>query len=359
VRDIAFGSRRAATLSALWMLVAAGATSQCVCDTATALVTKVGAGCGTGAPTFNSTPPVLGEIMTFFVTSSLQNAALFVGSSSPPAAPFSTPGGCAIYLNLADLMISGPFLTNAQGGWIGEFASPADPSLCGLVCNVQVVVEGGGGPDPGFRVTNALQETMGCAPRGSRNGFPSNAFCSYTQGGYSGGGVPGQIFDAHFLATFPSGFEVGQYHTASGDSAPNGLRFTATPAGQTALKAFIPGGGASGVIASDQLDPASAFGGGSLAYQAVALGLNVGFNDSGVAGSPNADYSSLIYVNPGDSLSGQSVSQILAAVNTALAGLGVPAGQSLASLASLATNLNESFDNCTMSAWASSHLFAR
>jgi hypothetical protein len=65
----------------------------------------------------------------------------------------------------------------------------------------------------------------------------------------------------------------------------------------------------------------------------------------------------LVYVNPGDALSGYKVRQILAAAETALGGGPLPAGYTYSSLSTLCDNLNLSWDTvtpdgCMPSAWA-------
>jgi hypothetical protein len=58
-----------------------------------------------------------------------------------------------------------------------------------------------------------------------------------------------------------------------------------------------------------------------------------------------------------DSLSGQSITQILAAANQALAGNGLPAGYSFDMLAALIEQLNLSFNGCAESFFGSKFLF--
>jgi hypothetical protein len=349
---------RFAVVLAIAVAAAGGARAQCICSN-DALVTNVGAGCGAPPiPALNATPPVVGQLMTIYLTSNLPNTLLLLGSSAPPANPLVLPGGCLVYLDVGSLMVQGPYSTNALGAFTFDWLSPSDPALCGLVCNIQVGLIAGGGPNPTAQFSNAIQATMGCAPPGNGNGFPNDAFCTYTPGGFQGGGVPGQIFDNNFLTTFPGGLEIGVYNPVNGNALPNGLRWDATVAGRTALETFLGGGGSSGVIGSDQLNPTTGFGGGNLANHAATLTLNIGFNDAGVNGSNQTGWSGLIYVNPGDSLSGLSITQILGVANDALGGLGLPAGYTFGSLVALLTNLNEASDDCVMSNWASTHLFA-
>lgn len=344
----------------LWAVLAvvalsAPASAQCIC-TQTASVSKLPAMCA-GAAALNATPPVVGALMTIYVTGAPAEAPIFLGASVPPAVPGTTPGGCLVHLDFGTLMVHGPFVTNGGGAWTLDWVSPNDPSLCGLTCNLQAAIAGTGGADPGFVITNGIQATMGCPDGGAPNGLPSGAFCSYTQGGFHNTGTPGQLYNANFLSTFPSGVEAGHYDTASGNAAPNGLRWEGTAAGRLALKTFLPGGGPSGVVASDQLNPLTSFSGGALAYQTVTVALNKGFNDAGVFAGGGAAWSGLVYINAGSPLSGLTISQILPLAHDALSGLGLPSGISFGSLVSLMTSFNESFDDCHMSSWAADHLF--
>ena len=92
--------------------------------------------------------------------------------------------------------------------------------------------------------------------------------------------------------------------------------------------------------------------------QTITLTLNIGFNQAGAIGAGPNNFGSLLYSNTNgtDSLSGLTISQILAAANAALAGQGLPAGYDFTSLTALIEKLNVSFPNYTVSAWAASSL---
>jgi hypothetical protein len=302
----------------------------------------------------NITPPIIGTTITAFVTSAFPDAPLVLGVSTVPAGPVITPGGCSIDIDFLTVELLGPFSTNAAGAWTMDLIV-VDPSFCGLTRRIQAALLAPGGPDGDLRLSNAIQTVKGCGD--PDNGLGKGGFCSYTQGGYAGNGVPGQLFDANFTTVFAGGLEVGDYDTASGNSAPNGLRWEGNATGRDALKNFLPGGGPSGAIASDQLNPGTSFGGGGLAYQTVALTLNIGFSNAGLIGGVAPGWAGLIYIEAGSSLSGMSISQILGAANDALSGAGLPAGYSHGTLADVIENLNESFDNCVMSDWANTHIF--
>ena len=174
-------------------------------------------------------------------------------------------------------------------------------------------------------------------------------YCSYSQGGYQGGGVPGQFFVANFITAFPTGLTIG---INDGAGPRHHALWNATELGRSQLQTFIGGGGPSVALTADVVD-ASSVSGGALAKQTAALSLNVGF--SGISPIP-AGFGGLVLTGTGGSLDGQTISQILAAANSALGGNGLPSGYSFGDLNTLIENLNLSFHNCLLSAWGASHL---
>lgn len=176
-------------------------------------------------------------------------------------------------------------------------------------------------------------------------------FCSFTPGGFQGGGEPGQLMDENFATIFSDDLIIGVF---DGDGTQHHLRFTGNETGLAAIKQFLtsPSLGPSGPLPSDQTNP-TATPGGHLPVGTVALTLNIGF--SGVGGVP-AGFGDLVLVDTGTSLDGATVSQILAIVNEALAGNGLPVGYTFSDLNDLVTNLNESFSDCHEGAWATQHL---
>jgi hypothetical protein len=322
-------------------------------------VIKIGVGCGAGpVPTLNSTPPILGSTMILYATSGVPNGLTYIFSSSPPPQPLTLPSGCLIYLNLADVMTSGPFQTNAAGAFTFEFNSPAGAALCGLTCNIQMAIYTSGGAQPGFQFTNAIQATMGCDAGGNDNGIPDNKYCTYSKSSYSGSGAGSGILNNHYVGVFPQGLEIGDYDTSNGNSAPNGLLWQSSSTGKNNLKTFLSGGSSTGTaFTSDASNPTSGNGGGILARETAALALNVAFNDAGFAGSIWSGFGNLIFIQSGKSLSGLSVRQIITVADAALAGSPLPAGYSFSSLQSLVADLNLSFCGCDQSNWSQSHIF--
>ncbi len=175
-------------------------------------------------------------------------------------------------------------------------------------------------------------------------------YCSFSKGGYSGNGRPGQYLINNFASVFFSDLIIGIYDGAG----PQGsIRWTADPTGIAALRAFLT----SSVTQQDTIpgdfvnpsqNPTS-----NLSAQTAALALNIGFSGTGFFPT---GFDKLVLVNTGTSLDGSSILDILGAANLALAGDGLPDGYTFGQLNDLITNLNESFDNCVESAWATGHL---
>jgi hypothetical protein len=123
-------------------------------------------------------------------------------------------------------------------------------------------------------------------------------------------------------------------------------------AGLTALKTFLSGGGSSGKLTANTIN-ASSVGGGALGKQTAVLQLNAILDGAGVF--TQSGIGNLVYHNSGDVLDGKTVNQILAA-DVALGTGTLPSLYTFGSLNTLITNLNESFDNCAETSWATTHL---
>jgi hypothetical protein len=179
-------------------------------------------------------------------------------------------------------------------------------------------------------------------------------YCSYTQGGYQGRGVPGQLFDNSFIAVFPSGLTIG---VNDGVGPLHHALWTADAAGRTALKTYLGGGGPSGALSADTTN-ATSTSGGTLAKQAATLTLNVAFSDAGLT-TPGYGNRQLCGFTATPSLNGMRVRDVLAAANQALGGNGFPLwAPNPASLNNLLTELNEAYDDCEASLFAAQHLVA-
>lgn len=97
---------------------------------------------------------------------------------------------------------------------------------------------------------------------------------------------------------------------------------------------------------------------GSLALELLTLKLNLDYNDKGLTGTDRIKLRDLIYSAPiGDMLNGRTLSEIFNLSNNILDGSSsLPNGYSLQGLTNLLHNINSSFVNNQVSAWAISHL---
>jgi len=194
--------------------------------------------------------------------------------------------------------------------------------------------------------------------------------CTYTQGGFQGGGVPGDLFANNFISKFsPDGLTIG---IKDGAGPKHDATWTADAVGQSALKMFLGGGGSSGALTADTVN-ATSTSGGALVKQTAALTLNVVFAPVAPGNTPDSSgFGALQLCNlaarstigsftptaaQAAALNGTSVSSVLTAANNALGGNSLPGYVgSFGDLNQLVTTLNESFDNCTASAFANAFL---
>ena len=121
-------------------------------------------------------------------------------------------------------------------------------------------------------------------------------------------------------------------------------------------------GGAPGALTATQGNGVTTTSSGDFGHQVLALKFNIDFSNP-PAGSNVANgyylpagFGSLRLKSTGTSLDNASVSEVLAAANTALSGGQLPDGYSYASLNELLVNLNTAFPDGTGSSWANGHL---
>lgn len=192
-------------------------------------------------------------------------------------------------------------------------------------------------------------------------GFQAGDYCTFRHGSFHSQnepGGPGDILVNNFLSVFPAGLQVGQYFPFNGAAAPNGFFWQPNVTGRTRLKRFTGGGGGSGPIPADALNPTSPGSAGAIAREVAALTLNVEFNDAGLypSGLTVPPFGNLVLCNTGTSLDGLMVRHILVIANTALATGVLPIDYTFGRLDRLIGELNFSFDYCTVSGWAQTHL---
>jgi hypothetical protein len=197
--------------------------------------------------------------------------------------------------------------------------------------------------------------------------------CTYTKGGYGAtcqGGNPGCLFDTNYPIVFSGGLTIGIEDNAG---PKHDAEWAATAPGPANLKTYLTSAasGANTALTADT-DNATSTSGGSLPRQTAALTLNVGFaiGSDNTVGTGNLGSLELCNLVAGSvigsftltavqaaALNGQSVSDVLTAANNALGGNGLPSYVgSFGDLNQLVTGLNESFDNCTASAFATANL---
>jgi hypothetical protein len=193
----------------------------------------------------------------------------------------------------------------------------------------------------------------GCGPVGCS---VANPCCTYSKGGFGGGGTPAQILAANWgTGPFVNGLIIGNannYDTWSNTKNTPG-------SGLSTLKLFLhSGGGTSTKITGKFTNPTNAKAtgrGGNLATQTAALTVNIQL--SGLTGTNMpAGFGDLKYCRSMNSLNGKTVNEILAAANTALGSGQLPAGYSYTSMGNLIDSLNTAFENCKPSSFAKAYL---
>jgi hypothetical protein len=155
-------------------------------------------------------------------------------------------------------------------------------------------------------------------------------YCTYSQGGYGGNGVPNALMTSNFALAFPGGIVMG------------GGTFTATFTTAAAVTNFLPqtsGGGTCQQLNASLVNPTSTAA-GNWAGQLLALKVNVGLSDAGVL---NSGFGDLTFCATGDAFTGMTVRQIVAAMDAYIGGGSLPSGYNCQGLRELAENLNQSF----------------
>jgi|GEM_PF-2238450 len=180
--------------------------------------------------------------------------------------------------------------------------------------------------------------------------FVDGDYCTYSQGGFGGNGAPYDLLVANFPV---GGIEVGI-------PGPGGrsMKFTVADAigGKTKspfLPNYLPENGAAGALTADVTNPTSTSS-GKFGSQLLALKINLMLSD--LVATP-AGFGDLYYCNPGDSLNNTTVRNIVALMEIAIGGGGLPSWQTFDSLHALAEKLNaHSFHECIVGTWATTYL---
>jgi hypothetical protein len=352
---------RAAALSLLGFILVAPTTAQ------TAEVILLGPGCGTPTPALNATLPVYTMPWTIFLSNAVPNAPYALAITMPPDPPLVPlgPPGCFLWVTPNGTPGHPPFLFFGTTSNLGTVSLTFPigallPFPPGSVCNAQaVVMDDGPGSEPlpwfqGF-ASNGIALVMGDPP-GMTPGTPDMPN-TYLKTEWGGNGAAGQLLIGTFNFAFPLGLEVGDYDTMMGACPPNGKLWTVT--GINALRSYLMlGGGTNGSFDMDALNSALDCGGGPLGREVAALAMNIRYHDLGLLGAAPGLFGTLMLIDPASSLHMQTVNQVFAAAQNALAGFALPAGYSYTTLTALVQQLNLSFHNQMTSMWAGMHLFA-
>jgi hypothetical protein len=206
--------------------------------------------------------------------------------------------------------------TTASGGCGGVLTNNATtaPSACGGFKDVTWT----------YNVTNPCGQSNNC--RGQ--------FKTFTIGGYGtacNGNNPGCYRDNNFAGAFPNGLVIG--------CGSNKLTFTSS----SAIQNYLPAGGPASLITSSATNPTTSR--GVLSSQLIALTLSVGFDahDSNFSSS-STSLGSLTIKN--GTFAGMTVSNFLQLANDIIGGCS--SQYSLSEINSVATAINENFDNGTV-----------
>ena len=164
----------------------------------------------------------------------------------------------------------------------------------------------------------------------SNGNCSTTGFITYTQGGWGGSGAPGTLRDSKFSTVFPSGLVIGGTKTA---------KFTSS----SAINNYLPAGGTASYFTTNYTNPSSTSA-GVLGGQAVALMMNINFNNAGLLGTNATKFGDMIITS--GSLAGKTVNELANSLNIALGGSSTP--YSITDLNATATSVNENFDNGTV-----------
>lgn len=111
-----------------------------------ASVQTVGTGCGAAAPpTLQARKPVLGPPLRFVLRGAAKNARGVLLIGLPARAPIVLPGGCRVYVDLAQPVFPLAFTTDAGGAWNGKLEAEPKLSYAGVPLAAQAAVLGGTG----------------------------------------------------------------------------------------------------------------------------------------------------------------------------------------------------------------------
>jgi LruC domain-containing protein len=166
------------------------------------------------------------------------------------------------------------------------------------------------------------------------NNCDLSGFITYSKGGWGSnthGNNVGVLRDTHFDDVYPGDFVIGDLNNHT-------ITFTSS----SAVRVYLPGGGAAVILNHSWTDPSQWIALGNMADQIIAARLNVDFNAAGFLGT-NPDYTlgELVFVS--GPFQNMSVNDFLAMAEIGLGGGGLN-GFTPSQYATAAENINNSFE---------------
>jgi hypothetical protein len=176
-------------------------------------------------------------------------------------------------------------------------------------------------------------------------------YCTFTPGDY-GAACNGTNAASILTNCFSKVFTNGWLQCGITNSSGYCLKFTTC----NSVQKFVPCGGNPGCLKASYSNPTTCEA-GVFAGQTLCLDLNVSFGDAKSVTGFSAGCGDLVLNDCTSPLNGLSVRQILGVCHTALGGGNISSyGCTISNLSTTCSNLNQSFENCTPSAWCANHL---
>ncbi len=320
------------------------------------------------AGTISGTPNASGTFNYSFV---ITDSCGFKGTNACAVTVLAPPGANCVTINATNGTPIKPVTLVGSGGCGSNYTFTAMGLPGGLTLSTAGTISGTPTASGTFNYTFIISDSCGnkgtnaCAvtvspPPPPVVNCPPNLtltntvvpYCTFAPGDYGAwcnGSNAASILTNCFKRVYTNGFVPCGITNATGYC----LKF----ANGTNVQNFFAGcGGTPRCLQGNHTNPTNCEA-GIFAGQALCLELNVNFGDApSVTGFP-AGCGNLILNDPTCPLDGQNVRQILGLCNTALGGGNISAcGCTLSNLTLLCSNLNESFENGSCSAWGQGHL---
>ena len=267
-----------------------------------------------------NTTPVLTDTLDDIVSEGVTVGSVWFNLGATSGTVVAQVTGEGTVTNCAHLRSPGK--TVSIGGYTFQQAGAVNLQAC----NTQTI----SGPPP------CTHGTPDC-------GWANNDFKTYTQSTWEGTGK--STLEAGYNAAFASTFGTLTIGDSSG--------FTASWTTVGNVEAYLPQGGAPGVLDANTVDTTSTSS-GIFGGEAAALTLNVAFADANLTPSYGTlQFGDLHVCTTGTSADGKTVSEVLGYTNQLLSFGPV---SEINSIGPVLVMLNAAFDNGTVSSWAQEHL---